>query len=133
VTLYRRDGSSYIASLHGFPIFVKFPGDRRANSDAVQFSSALLEGYISPPPSQAPQSQGLQQEGEEDGETQNPLVEMASSSTSTGAALGAAEEMKGDSKRLSSVSVSMAYPSAEIPNKVAYIAVQISAIQDLRF
>jgi hypothetical protein len=148
VTLYRRDGSSYIASLHGFPIFVKFPGDRRTGSDTVQLSSALMEGYISPATllsSTNPQQQQQQEEQREDEKeesnsrledsleannsfagtegTQNPLMEMASSNTTLGA----------DSKRLSSMSVSMSYPSAEIPNKVAYIAVQISAIQDLRF
>lgn len=137
MTLYRRDGSSYIASLHGFPIFVKFPGDSRTTSDAIQLSSALVEGYISSPTQEeeekgngsSPQQDESLQTNNSFGEIQNPLVEMALSSST---AVLTAEETK-DSRRLSSMSVSMAYPSAEIPNKVAYIAVQISAIQDLRF
>jgi hypothetical protein len=147
VTLYRRDGSSYIASLHGFPIFVKFPGDHRTESDPIRLSSTLLEEYINqqqrlpPLQQQQPWQQQLQtqdeeQKGEEPqrvstatdnsfAETPNPLVELSTSNNGCGI-------MTGDPKRLSNLSTSLAFPSSEIPNKVAYIAVQITAIQDLR-
>jgi hypothetical protein len=137
VTLYRRDGSSYIASLHGFPIFVKFPGDHRTESDPIQLSSALLEEYINHHPPSQPPSQCEEHKGEEHRPstatdnsfttTANPLMELSVSASTNGHGI-----LTGDPKRQSNQSASMAFPSADIPNKVAYLAVQISAIQDLR-
>lgn len=117
---------------------MKFPGDNRTHSDAIQLSSALLEEYINPPKYRI-----LTEEKEEQreslatdnslSETPNPLVELSSSNPSDiNHASSLAEESKIETKRLSSLSTSNHFPASEIPNKVAYIAVQISAIQDLR-
>ena len=152
--MYRRDGSAFINSLHIFPIFVKFPGDDRGFSTGL---STLLEEYILPPDASSELQDQVEVPATLEAENtvtdpvhERPFGERNAMSNSdhsdevlppsTTNKAKPNETRVDDMDRLSlakppvvtTLSNGHQYVSSDIPNKVAYIALQFSIIQDLR-
>ena len=160
--MHRRDGSAFINSLHIFPVFVKFPGDDRGYStglsrlleeyilplDALNevkdsvVDSVTGEGNTGEVNERPVSERTSLLEGDSDRSTG-----VVPSAYTTEVAVGVTknksqpnERRPNDTDRLSfakapvltTLSNGHQYVSSDIPNKVAYIALQFSIIQDLR-